>query len=55
VRENQPYNEDDIEWLKAMIAEGIASGVSNKKPETIIEEIIARRHARNRERDLSCR
>ena len=47
--------EHDIEMLKALIAEGLASGVCDKEPEAIIEEIITRRRERNRERNLPCR
>ena len=37
---------EETEWLRGLIAEGLASGVSDEKPDTIIENIIARRRAR---------
>ena len=46
VRRDQSAESDDIEWVKAQLAEGMASGISDEKPETIIENIIARRRAR---------
>ncbi len=46
VRRDQESDADDIEWIKAQLAEGIASGISDETPETIIENIIARRRAR---------
>lgn len=46
VRRDQESEPDDIEWVKAMLAEGEASGISDEVPETIIENIIARRRAR---------
>lgn len=36
---------DETEWLRGLIVEGLASGVSDEEPETIIENIIARRRA----------
>jgi antitoxin ParD1/3/4 len=46
VRRDQESEPNDVEWVKAMLAEGLASGVSDEKPETIIDNIIARRRAR---------
>jgi antitoxin ParD1/3/4 len=46
VRRDQESEPEDIEWVKARLAEGMASGVSDERPETIIENIIARRRAR---------
>lgn len=46
LRRDQEAAEDDAEWVRAMLAEGLASGISSEKPETIIENIIARRKAR---------
>lgn len=46
VRRDQESDADDIEWIKAKLAEGMASGISDEEPETIIENIIARRRAR---------
>ena len=36
----------DASWVREMIAEGEASGYLDADPSTIIEEIIAERHAR---------
>jgi antitoxin ParD1/3/4 len=36
---------DETVWLRGLIEEGLASGVSDQKPETIIENIIAKRRA----------
>lgn len=33
---------EDTEWVRAMIDEGLASGIVDKEPEDVIEEIIAR-------------
>lgn len=46
VRRDQESEPDDVEWVRAMLAEGEASGISDEEPETIIENIIARRRAR---------
>lgn len=46
VRRDQESEPDDVEWVKAMLAQGEASGISDEEPETIIENIIARRRAR---------
>lgn len=46
LRRDQEAAESDAEWVKAMVAEGLASGISPEKPETIIENIIAKRRAR---------
>jgi antitoxin ParD1/3/4 len=46
VRRDQESEPDDVEWVKAMLAEGEASGLSDEQPETIIDNIIARRRAR---------
>lgn len=37
---------EETEWLRGLIAEGLASGVIDTEPEDIIEEIIAERRAR---------
>jgi len=34
---------DKTAWLRGMIEEGVASGISSETPETIIETIISRR------------
>ncbi len=36
---------DEIDWLRTKVAEGLASGISEEKSESIIESIIARRTA----------
>lgn len=46
LRRDQESAEDDAAWVRAMVAEGLASGISPEKPETIIDTIIARRKAR---------
>jgi antitoxin ParD1/3/4 len=47
VRRDQASEPDDAEWVKAMLAEGEASGLLDKDPRDVIEEIIADRHARH--------
>lgn len=47
VRRDQESEPDDVEWVKAMLAEGEASGVIDKDPREVLEEIIAERHARH--------
>jgi len=47
LRRDQEAAEAETEWLRGLIAEGLASGVSKEKPETIIDNIIARRKARS--------
>ncbi len=46
LRRDQESAADETEWLRALIAEGLASGISEEKPETIIDNIIAKRRAR---------
>lgn len=46
VRRDQESEPDDIEWVRAMVAEGLASGISDETPETIIDNVIARRQSR---------
>lgn len=46
LRRDQESAADETEWLRALIAEGLASGISKEKPETIIDNIIAKRRAR---------
>ena len=38
---------EEIAWLREQIAEGLASGIIDKEPEDVIEEIIAERRARH--------
>jgi antitoxin ParD1/3/4 len=37
---------EEIAWVREKVAEGLASGVIDKEPEDVIEEIIAERRAR---------
>lgn len=46
LRRDQESAADETEWLRALIAEGLSSGISEEKPETIIDNIIAKRRAR---------
>ena len=46
VRRDQESEPNDVEWVKTMLAEGEASGISDEESEKIIENIIARRRAR---------
>jgi antitoxin ParD1/3/4 len=46
LRRDQESAADDTERLRALIAEGLASGISEEKPETIIDNIISKRRAR---------
>ncbi|HKX77437.1 MAG TPA: type II toxin-antitoxin system ParD family antitoxin [Novosphingobium sp.] len=46
VRRDQDAAADETEWLRGLIAEGLASPVIEKEPEDVIEEIIAERPAR---------
>jgi len=41
-----PETPEEIAWVREKVAEGLASGISDERPETIIENIIARRRAR---------
>ena len=45
VRRDQDSADDETEWLKGLVAEGLASPVVDIEPEDIIEEIIAKRRA----------
>jgi antitoxin ParD1/3/4 len=46
VRRDQEQAGDETAWLRAMIDEGLASGIIDKEPEEVIEDIIAERRAR---------
>ena len=46
VRRDQESEPDDVEWVKAMLAEGMASGVIEKDAREVLREIIAERPAR---------
>ena len=45
VRRDQEMADDDAQWLKAMIDEGLRSGVIDEEPEAVVEAIIAERRA----------
>lgn len=38
----------ETEWLRELVAEGLASGVVDEEPEAVIENIITRRRAKAR-------
>ncbi|MET0241785.1 MAG: type II toxin-antitoxin system ParD family antitoxin [Sphingobium sp.] len=46
VRRDQDAAAEETEWLRGLIAEGLASGVLDEEPEAIIEDIIADRRRR---------
>jgi antitoxin ParD1/3/4 len=46
VRRDQESAADETVWLRGLIEEGLASGVIEREPEDVIEEIIANRRAR---------
>jgi antitoxin ParD1/3/4 len=46
VRRDQESAADETVWLRGLIEEGLASGVIDKEPEDVIEEIIANRRSR---------
>ena len=46
VRRDLEEADEETEWLREQIDIGRASGIIDKEPEEVIEEIIARRHAR---------
>lgn len=48
VRRDQESTIAETEWLRELVAEGLASGVVDEEPETVIENIIARRRAKTR-------
>ena len=52
---SMPELVSETEMLKALIAEGLASGVCDKEPEAIIEEIVAKRRAHNDAKETSCK
>lgn len=47
LRRDQDMAMTETEWLRDMIAEGLASGVADEQPEETIENIIAKRRARH--------
>jgi antitoxin ParD1/3/4 len=42
VRRDQEAAEDDTRWVRAMIEEGLASGIIDAEPEDVLKEIMAR-------------
>jgi antitoxin ParD1/3/4 len=46
IRRDQEAAMAETEWLRGLIAEGLASGVVDEEPEAVIENIIARRRAK---------
>lgn len=46
VRRDQDAAQDETEWLRAMIGEGLASGVVDEDPRDVIEQIIAERRSK---------
>jgi antitoxin ParD1/3/4 len=46
VRRDQESAMAETDWLRGLIAEGLASGIVDEEPEDVIENIIARRKAR---------
>ena len=45
VRRDQDSADDETEWLKGLIAEGLASGVIDRDAKDVIRDIIAERPA----------
>jgi antitoxin ParD1/3/4 len=41
LRRDQEAAEEETEWLRGLIAEGLASGRLNQRPEDVLREIIA--------------
>ena len=46
VRRDLEEADEETKWLREQIDIGRASGIIDREPEDVIEEIIARRHAR---------
>lgn len=44
LRRDQEAARTETEWLRGLIAEGLASGIADETPETVIDSIIARRN-----------
>jgi antitoxin ParD1/3/4 len=47
LRRDQEAARDEIEWLRGLIAEGLASGRLGQRPEDVLREIIAEYPAKN--------
>ncbi|MDQ4420720.1 type II toxin-antitoxin system ParD family antitoxin [Sphingobium sp. DEHP117] len=46
VRRDQDSAKEETEWLRGLIAEGLASGVVDEEPEDVLRTIMAERRAR---------
>jgi antitoxin ParD1/3/4 len=46
LRRDQEQGEDDLAHLRALIDEGLASGIIDAEPEVVLDQIIAERRAR---------
>jgi antitoxin ParD1/3/4 len=46
VRRDRDMAAEDVRWVRAMIDEGLASGVVDQAPADVIEDIVAARRAR---------
>ena len=44
---DEALDSEEIKRIRALLAEGLASGICEEEPETIIERIIAERRARH--------
>jgi antitoxin ParD1/3/4 len=42
IRRDQEAAEEDVRWVRAMIEEGLTSGVVDAEPEDVLREIMAR-------------
>ncbi|MBB4857342.1 antitoxin ParD1/3/4 [Novosphingobium chloroacetimidivorans] len=42
VRRDQDAGKEDVAWVRAMVEEGLASGVIEAEPEDVLKEIMAR-------------
>lgn len=47
IRRDQEAATDEAEWLRGLIAEGLASGRLNRQPEDVLREIMAEYPAKN--------
>ena len=43
VRRDQSDDADDVAWVRAMVDEGLASGIVEAEPEDVLREIMAQR------------
>lgn len=47
LRKDQEAAEEETEWLRGLIVEGMASGRLNQRPEDVLREIMAEYPAKN--------